>query len=98
MKRLQSQAVSASVGLSCGEFVTSVEGNVLKLKTKLQGNFSEALISKTTVEVTKMGGPQAASNMSQWKSGLVASDSTWNVIDRGNITVPVWEIIQVQFL
>lgn len=98
VKRLQSQAVSASVGLSCEGFVSSVEGNVSKLKTNLQDNFSEALLRKSTMEVTKTGGPQAAPNISQWKSGLVTSNSTWNVIDRGNITVPIWKIIQVQFL
>ena len=95
VKRLQSQAISASVGLSYDCVGASLEGNVSKLKTSLKGGFNDSLVSKTTVEVTKMGGPQAASNIPQWKNGLVASNSTWNVIDRGSNTVPVWEIIQV---
>ena len=95
VKRLQSQAISASVGLSYDCVGASLEGNVSKLKTSLKGDFNDSLVSKTTVEVIKMGGPQAASNIPQWKSGLVASNSTWNVIDRGSNIVPVWEIIQV---
>ena len=96
VKRLQNQAVSASVSLSYGGFGASVEGNVSKLKPNLKGNFSEELMSSTIVEVRRKGGLQAASNIPIWKSGLVANNSTWNVIDRGSITVPIWEIIQVQ--
>ena len=98
VKKLQSQAVTASVGLSYGGFGASVEGSVSKLKANFEDDFSEALMCKTTVEVTKYGGPQAASNLPLWKSGLVASNFTWNVIDCGSNRVPVWEIIQVQFL
>ena len=96
VKELQSQALSVSVGLSCGSFGVSVESNVSKLKLGFKGDFSEALLSKTTVEVTKKGGPQTVSNIALWKSGLVASNFTWNVIDCGSNIVPVWEIIQVQ--
>ena len=95
VKNLQSQALSASFGFLYG-FGAPVEGNVSKLKTILKGNFSEALMSNTIVEVTKKGGPQSISNIPLWKSGLVASNSTWSVIDCGSNTVPVWEIIQVQ--
>ena len=98
VKRLQSQAVSLSLGLSYESFGASFEGNVSNLKANFNGEFSEALMSKTTVEMTKYGGPQAASNIPLWKSGLVASNSTWSVIDCGSHTVPVWEIIQVQYL
>lgn len=97
VKKLQSQALSASVDLSCGCFGASVEGNVSKLKLGFKGDFSEALLSKTTVEETKKGGPKAASNIPLWKCGLVANNSTWNVIDHGSNIVPVWEIIQVWF-
>ena len=95
VKRLQRQAISASVGLSYDCVGASPEGNISKLKTSFKGDFNDSLVSITTVEVTKMGGPQAASNIPQWKSGLVASNSTWNVIDRGSNIVPIWEIIQV---
>ena len=85
VKRLQSQAISASASYSCGFDAT----------VKIKGDFSEALMSKTSVGVTKKGGPQTTSNIPLWKSGLVASNSTWSVIDCGSNTVPVWEIVEV---
>ena len=94
INKLHSQAVSASIGLLLGEFGASVEGKVATLKENFKGSFSEALVSQTTVEVTKHGGSQL-SNIPLWKSSLVASNFTWSVVDRGSNTVPVWEIIQV---
>ena len=95
LKRLQNQIVSASAGFSFDYFGASLKVGVSNL---IEGDFSEALMSKTTVEVTKKGGPQTTSNIPLWKCGLVARNSTWNVIDCGSNTVPVWEIIQVQLL
>ncbi|XP_004590061.2 interferon-induced very large GTPase 1-like [Ochotona princeps] len=39
------------------------------------------------------GGPPEADGFVQWKAGLVASNQTWCVIDRGHKLVPIWEII-----
>ena len=94
INKLHSQAISASIGLLSGKYEASVEGNVSRLKENIVGSFSEALMLQTTVKVTKNGGPHV-SNIPLWKSGLVASNLTWNVIDCGSNTVPVWEIIQV---
>ena len=96
VKKLQNQAVSASVGLSYGGFGCSVIGEVSKLKAWFKGDFSEALMARTFIELFKKGGPHPTSNIPLWIRGLVASNSTWNVIDCGNNRVPVWEIIQVQ--
>lgn len=85
VKQLQSQAISGSASLSYG----------FGAQVNIKGNFSEFLMSNTAVEMTKKGGPQTTSNIPLWKNGLVASNSTWNVIDCGSNTVPVWEIIQV---
>ena len=98
VKKLQKQVVSASVHFSHASFEGSVESNVSKLNANFQSDFSEALMSKTTMEVTKKGGPQAAFNIPLWKIGLVTSNITWSVIDCGSNIVPVWEIIQVRFL
>ena len=95
LKRLQNQIVSASAGFSFDYFGASLKVGVPNL---IEGDFGEALMSKTTVEVTKKGGPQTTSNIPLWKCGLVASNPTWNVIDCGSNTVPVWEIIRVQLL
>ena len=96
VQKLQSQLLSELVGVSYGSFEVSVEVNISMLKENFKGDFSEALMCKTTLQVEKKGGPPKVSNIPLWKSGLVASNSTWNVIDCGSNTVPVWEIIQVQ--
>ena len=41
------------------------------------------------MEISKYGGPP------DWKNGLVASDSTWFLIDRGTRGMAVWEIIEL---
>ena len=61
-------------------------------KKDFQGAYSESLTSVTYVE--EGGNPEGSSWL--WKASLVASNSTWSLIDRGTNTVPVWEIIQVQ--
>ena len=64
----------------------------LDRKTDFQGTYSDSLTSVTYVE--EGGHPEGSSLL--WKASLVASNSTWSLIDRGTDTVPVWEIIQVQ--
>ena len=46
-------------------------------------------------ETSKVGGPPEVSELQQWKAGLAESNSTWSVIDRGTILVPVWDIVEV---
>ncbi|XP_048216030.1 LOW QUALITY PROTEIN: interferon-induced very large GTPase 1-like [Perognathus longimembris pacificus] len=50
---------------------------------------------QTTVQlsVSQSGGPAEADGLQQWKAGLVASNQTWHVIDRGLQLVPIWDII-----
>jgi hypothetical protein len=43
--------------------------------------------------VAQTGGPPEADGLVQWKAGLVASNQTWCVIDRGLKLVPIWDII-----
>ena len=95
VKKLQNQVVNALVGSTSGGLIASVKGNVSKLKPSFKDDFGEALLSKTTMKVTLMGGHQAAFNIPLWKIGLVTSNITWSVIDCGSNIVPVWEIIQV---
>ncbi|XP_005380229.1 PREDICTED: interferon-induced very large GTPase 1-like [Chinchilla lanigera] len=45
------------------------------------------------LSVAQTGGPPEADGLVQWKTGLVASNQTWCVIDRGLQLVPVWDII-----
>ncbi|XP_004717186.3 interferon-induced very large GTPase 1-like [Echinops telfairi] len=51
------------------------------------------LQTKVQLSVAQTGGPPEADGFSQWKSGLVANNQTWCVIDRGLQLVPIWDII-----
>ncbi|EPQ20828.1 Interferon-induced very large GTPase 1 [Myotis brandtii] len=51
------------------------------------------LQTKVQLSVAHTGGPPEANGFLQWKAGLVASNQTWSVIDRGLQLVPVWDII-----
>ncbi|XP_010590565.2 interferon-induced very large GTPase 1-like [Loxodonta africana] len=51
------------------------------------------LQTKVQLSVTHTGGPPEADDLAQWKAGLIASNQTWCVIDRGLQLVPIWDII-----
>ncbi|XP_077613493.1 interferon-induced very large GTPase 1-like, partial [Crocuta crocuta] len=62
-------------------------------KEDSQSTSSQNLQTKLQLSVTQTGGPPEANGLFQWKTGLVASNRTWCVIDRGIQLVPVWGII-----
>lgn len=97
LKDLQSEIVTASARASSGpqSIGASVEGDWSKLTGNITGDYNETLKSQTYLHVNKTGGAQEVSDLLQWKNGLVASSSTWSLIDRGLNAVPVWNIIQV---
>lgn len=97
VKDLQSQVVTALVRASYGPWSVgaSVGGDWSRLISEVMGNCSETLRSQTHLFITQTGGPPEVTDLLQWKNGLVASNSTWSVIDHGTNAVPVWKIIQV---
>lgn len=65
---------------------TNTCGSADKSKeTQLQKNIQ--------VSVTKTGGPLEADSLPHWKAGLVTSNKSWSVIDRGFQMTPIWKII-----
>ncbi|KAM4850429.1 interferon-induced very large GTPase 1-like [Urocitellus parryii] len=62
-------------------------------KADNQNKTSQNLQTKFQLSVSKTGGPPEADDLAQWKAGLVASNQTWYVIDRGFQLVPIWDII-----
>ncbi|XP_029417565.1 interferon-induced very large GTPase 1-like [Nannospalax galili] len=62
-------------------------------KTTSQNTNTENLQTKVELSVAQTGGPPEAEGPDQWKAGLVASNQTWSVIDRGLQLVPIWDII-----
>nr|XP_051684014.1 interferon-induced very large GTPase 1-like [Oryctolagus cuniculus] len=70
-------------------------GNVSNMhsKTDSQTKTAQNLQTKVQLSVAQTGGPPEADGFVQWKAGLVASNQTWCVIDRGHRLVPIWDII-----
>ncbi|XP_012372566.1 interferon-induced very large GTPase 1 [Octodon degus] len=62
-------------------------------KAYSQNKTFQNLQTKIQLSVTQVGGPPEADGLVQWKAGLMASNQTWCVIDRGLQLVPVWDII-----
>uniref|UniRef100_G1Q620 Interferon-induced very large GTPase 1-like n=1 Tax=Myotis lucifugus TaxID=59463 RepID=G1Q620_MYOLU len=70
-----------------------VDGSGSHSETATQSTTSQNLQTKVQLSVAQTGGPPEANGFLQWKAGLVASNQTWSVIDRGLQLVPVWDII-----
>ena len=95
VQQLQSEAITLQIGMSYGSFAAaSAAVSTSSLHGKFQGKYSDAMMSQTFLEVKKTGVPEV-SGLPEWKNGLVASNSTWYLIDRGTTLVPVWDIINM---
>lgn len=95
VKQLHNEAIGTHAGFSYSSFGISGGVDITRIQANYKGKCSEATISQTHLEVTKSGGPPELSTLTDWKTGLVASNSTWSVIDRGTMLVPVWEILTI---
>ncbi|KAK1335983.1 hypothetical protein QTO34_003783 [Cnephaeus nilssonii] len=62
-------------------------------ETSTQSTTFQNLQTKVELSVAQTGGPPEANGFLQWKAGLIASNQTWSVIDRGLQLVPIWDII-----
>ncbi|XP_006117650.2 interferon-induced very large GTPase 1-like [Pelodiscus sinensis] len=62
-------------------------------KASFQGTDRKQEQTEIQLCVTKTGGPPGVESLAAWKSGLLASNKTWSVIDRGSQLTPVWDII-----
>ena len=93
VKELQSEAVTVSAGVSFAGFGVSTETGIDSVKGKFEGKCSTSTLAGTRMTLTVDGGPTEVSDLSAWKAGLVANNSTWMLTDRGNKLVAVWEVI-----
>ncbi|XP_078518176.1 interferon-induced very large GTPase 1-like [Lissotriton helveticus] len=97
IKRIATKSLNMYVGASfSGVSVSAVAGVGLsnsKSKSFFQGKGTESIRKKIQLSVSKTGGPVEVDSLAQWKSGLVSSNKTWCVIDRGFNLLPVWDII-----
>ena len=96
VQKLQSEIIDLQVSTSYGNSTAdSMPMCASSVQSKLHRKYSQTLISQTFLEVAKTGGPPNVSGLPEWKNGLVASNSTWSLIDRGTTLVPVWDIIKL---
>uniref|UniRef100_K7F4Q8 VLIG-type G domain-containing protein n=1 Tax=Pelodiscus sinensis TaxID=13735 RepID=K7F4Q8_PELSI len=76
-----------------GGIAAGVTSSKSESEASFQGTDRKQEQTEIQLRVTKTGGPPGVDSLAAWKSGLVASNKTWSVIDRGSQLVPVWEII-----
>ncbi|XP_044867790.1 interferon-induced very large GTPase 1-like [Mauremys mutica] len=97
VKKQASDALSSYVGGSYGGFgchaARSVNVSKSDSKTSLQGTDTKTFQPEIQLCITKTDGPPGVDSLTAWKSGLLASNKTWSVIDRGSQLIPVWDII-----
>ncbi|XP_024425111.2 interferon-induced very large GTPase 1-like [Desmodus rotundus] len=97
VKQQAAEALNGYIRGSYSGFGITVAGGVevssSHAKTAAQSTTFQNLQTKVQLSVAQTGGPPEANDFSQWKAGLVASNQTWCVIDRGLQLVPIWDII-----
>lgn len=97
VKRLSANALDNCTGGKFSGFgvnvVAGVDMSRTSSKTNCDRKTSKNLQANIQLSMSQTGGPPDADDMSQWKAGLVASNQTWHVIDRGDQLVPIWDII-----
>ena len=92
---MQNDAVSATADISLANIGASAEVDIGKIKWLYKDKCSESARANTYLQVTITGGPPAATDLPQWKAGLVDNNKTWILTDRGKTFIPVWEIIRM---
>ena len=92
---LQSDVIGAHASVSFSG--ASGAENVSFMKGSLKGDYSQMLTSETFIQVKITGGPPNATGLVDWKNRLVGKSSTWHLIDRGPLHVPVWDIIEKNY-
>ncbi|XP_037749665.1 interferon-induced very large GTPase 1 [Chelonia mydas] len=97
VKKRTSDELSNYVGGSYSGFGWSVAAGVTASKSgseaSFQGTDRKPMQTEIQLFVTQTGGPPGVDSFTAWKSGLLASNKTWSVIDRGSQLIPVWDII-----
>ncbi|XP_036603603.1 interferon-induced very large GTPase 1-like [Trichosurus vulpecula] len=97
MKRQASEALDVYIGGSYTGFGVTAAATVSASNSQSQmpshNTSSTNLQARFQMSVYQTGGPPEVDSLPQWKAGLVASNHTWCVIDRGYQLVPVWDII-----
>ncbi|KAM5319596.1 interferon-induced very large GTPase 1-like isoform 1-T2 [Glossophaga mutica] len=97
VKQQAAEALNGYIRGSYSGFGVTVAGGMevsnSHAKTSAQSTTFQNLQTEVQLSVAQTGGPPEANGFFEWKAGLVASNQTWRVIDRGIQLVPIWDII-----
>ncbi|XP_069493951.1 interferon-induced very large GTPase 1-like [Ambystoma mexicanum] len=93
VKKIATETLNSYVGASYCGFGIGVGVSNTHSDASVESKSTESFHKNIELSVTKTGGPVEVDSLAQWKSGLMASNKTWSVIDRGFNLVPVWDII-----
>ena len=89
LKAIHSASLSGFSYMSVG--ATNIGYDTGKCKGKNTKNHQK------DVQVTneQLGGPPEVTSLPQWKDGLIASNSTWNIIGQDTDLIYIWEILEL---
>ena len=90
---LQKEAILLQINSEDYTFILTLDDP--RLHGEIVRTHSDALVSNTFIEVTRSVGPAEVLGFPDWKNGLLASNSTWSLIDRGMTLTSVWDIIEM---
>lgn len=101
VKKRQAMSVNARKSVfGLVKLGAEVSGHTESSLADESGKFEKAMSCNVHTTVSKIGGPQEVSIIPVWKSGLVAQNSTWRVVDTGKIETDklkgVWEFVMIQ--
>ncbi|KAM5248500.1 LOW QUALITY PROTEIN: interferon-induced very large GTPase 1-like [Ctenodactylus gundi] len=97
VKQQAAEALDTYIRGSYSEFLVKVTGSLNVSESQSKRNTGRTNFhnpeTNAKLSVVQIGGPPEADGLIQWKNGLVVSNQTWCVIDRGLNLVPIWDII-----
>lgn len=93
LKQTQTDSIKVQLGITAFGIGASGEKTKEETTGSSEGTNTKTSTTKTTLRRSGFGGPPEASDVSKWREGLVANNSTWAIIDRGEKLKAVWDII-----
>ncbi|XP_040612793.1 interferon-induced very large GTPase 1-like [Mesocricetus auratus] len=97
VKQQTAEALNAYIRASYSGFGIKVGGEITASDSHsvrfYKNSTNQQIQLKVKLSVSQIGGPPEANGISQWTTGLLASNKTWSVIDRELQLVPIWDII-----
>ncbi|XP_062429359.1 interferon-induced very large GTPase 1-like [Rhea pennata] len=95
VKRKASEALSSYIVASYSgiSFSAAPILNITSNKVSAQGSDRRSFEVEVHLSVAQTGGPAGVDSLKSWKNELKCSNTSWCVIDRGFLLIPVWDII-----